>query len=733
MSAPFNVLSAKILVVDDQDANVKLLEYMLLDAGYTSVTSTTDPRKVHDLYRANRYDVVLLDLHMPYMDGFEVIEALKTLEPEHYLQILVITAQPDHKLRALTAGAKDFVSKPFDHVEVLTRIRNMVTNSMLNKHLRASQDALERRSAELIAANRFMDSVIENIPNMIVVKSAQGLKYVRVNRAGEAMIGRSREEMFDKSDRDLFSEEEARSIEAQDREVLASQTVIDIAEESIRTPDRGTRILHTKRVPVLDEFGRPTHVLSISEDVTERIGQDKEIRRLNAVLAERAQHLEASNEQKQAALNYAAKFDLLTGAPNLSSFLDAVGKELESHVRANEKLALVIMDIRHFGRINDSFGKAMGDRILTLVAKRLGNGRHVGCARISGNSFALALAHLQNDGEVAPALMKHVLQPFHQPFLVDGHELTVAARCGIALFPGDGLTTEEVFRNAEAALKKAKLQGDEYVFYTSDLNARVVEQISLESELRKAISDQHFVLHYQPKVDTATRRLTGFEALIRLNSPTRGLVPPCEFIPILEETGMILEVGSWVLRQAAGDYCEWRRKGLNPPAIAVNISAIQLRQPDFVESVWEMCRKGYEEAPAINLEITESVLMDDIDRIIPALQKLRDAGYGISIDDFGTGYSSFSYLTKIPLTEIKIDRSFILNLDTEQNRNIVSTIILLAHSLKLSVVAEGVETEYQSIQLHSMQCDETQGFLTGKPMPKEAAELLLAQASTPTP
>lgn len=726
MNVPVDILNAKILVVDDQEVNVALLEYMLAGAGYTSVSSTTDSRKVFDLYKNNRYDAVLLDLNMPYMNGFEVMESLKTIEAEPYLPVLVITAQPDHKLRALQDGAQDFISKPFDYIEVLTRIRNMLAIRLLNKNLRNSQEALERRSAELSSANRFMDSVIENIPNMVFIKDARNLRHIRLNRAAEEMIGCSREEVIGKTDHDLFPKEEAEFFEAKDRDVLNSQSVIDIAEESISTRDKGARILHTKKVPIFDEHGKLSHLLGIAEDVTERIAMEKEVRRLNAALAERAQHLQASYEEQQAALNYAAMFDMLTGAPNRSFFLQAVERTLQSHARTNTKLALVILDIRHFGRINDSFGKAGGDELLRLIATRLGKGSPSGCARISGNTFAIALSALQSDGDVAPALKKYVLEPLGQSFLIEDRELMVTTRCGIALFPGDGQDIEGLFSNAEAALKSAKVQSEEYLFYTSDLNARVAEQLSLESELHKAIIDRQFVLHYQPKIDTGSGRLTGFEALIRWNSPKRGMVAPAEFIPILEDTGMILDVGKWVLQQAAADYRLWRRIGLNPPPIAVNISAIQLRRPDFVETILEICQRENEEPAAIDLEITESVLMEDIDRIIPLLQKLRNAGCGISIDDFGTGYSSFSYLTKIPLTAIKIDRSFIKNLTTEHSHNtIVSTIILLAHALNLTVVAEGVETEQQRIQLQLMKCHELQGYLLGKPMLAKDIEILL--------
>lgn len=432
---------------------------------------------------------------------------------------------------------------------------------------------------------------------------------------------------------------------------------------------------------------------------------------------------------QQEALNYASLFDMLTSLPNRQLFFERSAQLIQSNIRSNTKLALAVIDIRRFGMINDSFGKASGDQILKVIAERLNKGAPVTCGRIGANTFAVAISDLLNDGDVAHALHDYVITPFNQPFSVGDQELTITARFGVALCPTDGTQIDELIGNAEAALKKAKLTGNEYLFYTPDLNARVSEQITLENQLHRAVTDNQFVLYYQPKVAATDGSLIGFEALIRWISPERGFVSPLDFIPILEETGMILDVGTWILQQAATDYRTWHKKGLNPPPIAVNISALQLRRMDFVEVVKNAVAPLHDQIPAeIDLEITESVLMENIDLVIPSLQKLKDAGFHIAIDDFGTGYSSFSYLTKIPLNLIKIDRSFITDLMTQQGQiSIVSTIILLAHALNLKVIAEGVETEEQRAQLQLMGCDELQGYLLGKPMPGKDIEALLAK------
>ncbi|PPC93701.1 MAG: hypothetical protein CTY33_07135 [Methylotenera sp.] len=448
-------------------------------------------------------------------------------------------------------------------------------------------------------------------------------------------------------------------------------------------------------------------------------------------------------QEKQAALNYATLFDILTGLPNRQLFLERADHEIQSNAQAHTFLALLLIDIRHFGMINDSFGKIKGDQLLQMIAQRLSTDQPVNIARISGNSFAIAISGLHNEAEVAHALQQYLVEPFNIAFLIGDQELNVSTRCGISVFPTDGREVDVLISNAEVALKKAKLSGTEYVFYTSDMNARVTEQLLMESQLRQAITENQFVMYYQPKHAANSGRLVGMEALIRWISPERGFVPPLEFISILEDSGMILEVGKWLTRQAATDYLQWKKLGLNPPPIAVNVSAAQLKDPDFVNvirnSKWghideaalsndKIITYSREESAALDLEITESVLMENIDSLIPILQQLQDEGFHISIDDFGTGYSSFSYLTKIPLNSIKIDRSFISELNSNADqRTIVSTIILLAHALKLKVIAEGVETQEQRAQLILMGCDELQGYLLGKPMPSNDVEAWLNQ------
>jgi EAL domain-containing protein (putative c-di-GMP-specific phosphodiesterase class I) len=343
-------------------------------------------------------------------------------------------------------------------------------------------------------------------------------------------------------------------------------------------------------------------------------------------------------------------------------------------------------------------------------------------ARLSGDVFAIIVPDVASAEELARYIAPRLADFFATPCRVAGEELAVSGRVGIALYPEDGADGDALARNAEAALKKAKSAGERYLFYEQRMTERVSERLGLENKLRRALENAEYLLHYQPKVELATRSLIGVEALLRWNNPELGLVPPLRFVPLLEETGMILEVGSWALRQAAADFRAWTRLGLKVPRIAVNVSAIQLRQRDFVRLVEEAISDG-SAAAGIDLELTESLLMEDIEANIEKLNRLRALGLEIFIDDFGTGYSSLAYLAKLPVQALKIDRSFIASMQADANAmTIVSTMISLAHSLHCKVVAEGVETEAQAQILRELACDEMQGYLISRPLP--VADLL---------
>lgn len=429
-------------------------------------------------------------------------------------------------------------------------------------------------------------------------------------------------------------------------------------------------------------------------------------------------------------LSYLAYYDALTGLPNRTLFTERLNHRLRVARHNGTKVAVVLCDVKRFRLVNESFGRPAGDALLREVADRTSRNwpSPDSVARINADCFGGTLTDFQDEATVAHAVERALKAMTEEPCSVGEKDLRISTTAGIALFPADGGDADTLFGNAEAALKKAKASGDRYLFYQPSMNARVADILLLENRLRRAVEREEFVLYYQPKLNLATESISGLEALIRWKDPDNGIVAPGTFIPLLEETGMILTVGAWAVRRALSDHREWRRQGLQPPRIAVNVSAVQLRKADFVASARAAVAGSGAESHGLDLEITESLIMEDIEDNIGKLEALRGMNIRIAIDDFGTGYSSLSYLARLPVEFLKIDRSFIITMvDHPDSMTIVSTIISLAHSLNLKVIAEGVETEEQARMLKRLECDEVQGYLFGRPMPFEGITALLAR------
>ncbi|TMH44265.1 MAG: EAL domain-containing protein [Betaproteobacteria bacterium] len=435
--------------------------------------------------------------------------------------------------------------------------------------------------------------------------------------------------------------------------------------------------------------------------------------------------------RKAQKLDYLSYYDPLSGLPNRTLFHERLKLQLEEAARKGERVALQILDVERFKSVNDTLGRQAGDGVLVDLARRIQQGALPTSwfARLEADHFAIVMPGVSAGEQVARRTEQRMTEVFGVPFEIGEAKLRLAARVGIALFPDDATDAEALLRNAEAALKKAKAIGERYLFYTQEMTARIAEKLALENRLRQALEKDEFVLHYQPKVDIEARTVMGMEALIRWQSPELGLVPPLQFIPLLEETGLILPVGAWALRRAALDHRAWVEAGLKPPRVAVNVSAIQLRQRDFVEAVERSAADGVS-PPAIELELTESLVMEDIEASIDKLTALRRLGIGIAIDDFGTGYSSLFYLARLPVEALKIDRSFVATMVQDPSTmTLVETMISLAHSLRLKVIAEGVETEEQATILRRLRCDQMQGYLFSRPIAREQMAALLASGS----
>ncbi|MDP2155400.1 MAG: EAL domain-containing protein [Sulfuricella sp.] len=450
-----------------------------------------------------------------------------------------------------------------------------------------------------------------------------------------------------------------------------------------------------------------------------------ELRETEKLLAEKSLHLEKTlRTHKEAEQNLVqmTNFDVLTGLPNRFLFLDRLGHAISRSARSHRMVAVMLLDIDNFKNINDTLGHTHGDLLLQDIADRLRR-----CvleddtlARIGGDEFAIVLEGVSEIEEIALIAQK-IVDIFSLPFTPSGQEIYVTPSMGITIYPMDGHDSDSLLKNADAAMYSAKEYGrNHFRFYTTDMNALAIERFAMEGALRRAMEREEFTLHYQPQVDIKSGRVVGVEALLRWNHPERGLVPPNEFVPLLEENNLIIPVGEWVLRTACAQCRAWQDAGLPPLRMAVNLSARQFRQDTLVEMIDSILRETGISPKLLELELTEGLLMENTSETSMILGQLKSRGVQVAIDDFGTGYSSLSYLKRFPIDRLKIDRSFVRDIITDSNDAAIAVaVISLGRSLGLSVIAEGVETGDQLEFLGVQKCDEYQGFHFSRPVPPE--------------
>jgi len=432
-------------------------------------------------------------------------------------------------------------------------------------------------------------------------------------------------------------------------------------------------------------------------------------------------------------IRHQAFHDALTGLPNRMLFKDRLALEIARAKRNKQMLAVLFLDLDRFKLVNDTLGHDMGDQMLKIIARRLvGYVREDDTvARLGGDEFTVLLPEILQ-AENAVKVARKILRAIREPVHIGVHELYISTSIGIALYPNDGEDAESLLKNADTAMYRAKENGkNNYQLYTAAMNAKAFERLAMENGLRRALDRNEFVVYYQPKVNMNTGKIIGMEALVRWQIPGRGLILPGDFIPLAEDTGLIVPIGEWVLRTACAQNKTWQDAGLPPLRVAVNLSARQFQLQNLVEVVSRILRETGLEPRWLELEITESVAMQNAEYTVKMLHELKDMGIQLAIDDFGTGYSSLNYLKRFPISKLKIDKSFVSEIGTEQdNEAIASTVIVLGQSLKLGVVAEGVETKAQYDFLRQHQCDEMQGYLFGKPVPPDRFEEMIRRKST---
>ncbi|MGB5247324.1 MAG: EAL domain-containing protein [Woeseia sp.] len=682
MNLPGLKNQSPLALVADDDATVRTIMGQVLEQAGFRVEEASDGRMALERFAECRPDVVLLDVEMPYVDGYTVCQRIRMLDELRDTPIFIMTGRddPESIQQAYDAGATDFVSKPIAWTTVPHRVRFV---------LRAS------------AALNEIKGLVRAMPDKIFILNAEGELHSTLEdtRTGQPTVA------------DLVSTGSFVDIFPEDcRDQLKQNVVTALAsgqpQISEHTIDDGNTHLET-RVVSRDH----NTAIAIVRNVTSR----------------------KENEDRIYDLAY---YDGLTGLPNRQLFQKILDDAILDEAREGGQFAVLFVDLDRFKRINDTLGHSIGDSLLRLVGKRLqkctANYQSLGSvevARLGGDEFVVLLRGVRSPDD-ASAAAKSVVTALSRPMTCEGHRLVVTPSIGITMYPQDGDSSEALLMNADSALYRAKSSGrNTHRFFTDTMRIQSVNRLDLENELREATGAGHFTLHYQPKVDVQTWNVVGLEALIRWQHPERGFISPAEFIPVAEECGLIVPIGAFVVREACRQIASWRNTSLQDIPVSVNVSSEQIYTDELIETVTNALDANSVDAGLLELEITESLLMRDIDSTIACLNEFKELGLKISIDDFGTGYSSLSYLRRFPIDTLKIDRSFVKDLHVDgDDAAICAAILAMARRLNLNVVAEGVEIAEQLEFLRDHGCNQIQGYLYSKPLPADELEQMMEKA-----
>lgn len=666
-----------LLLVDDEPQISQSLSRLLRQDDYRILTADSGPSGLK-LLEDNEVQVIISDQRMPQMTGSEFL----TITKEHYPQTvrIVLSGYADFSAvtEAINQGAiYKFLCKPWDDELIRAHVLEAFKRS-----------ELEWKNEQL---TKIFDSTIEGI--MI---TDQDHVIQSVNPAFETITGYARHEVMGKTPECLYSDRHDTEFYAVIHEAL--KTTGQWYGEIWRCRKDGTVYPEwVSNTALYDLKGNISQYVYLFIDITEQ-------------------------KKNEARIEYLAFHDELTGLPNRLLLNDRLTIALAQAKRNQWRAAVVFIDLDRFKNVNDRLGHDVGDRLLQGVTQRLKALTRVDdtLARLGGDEFILLLPKLDQNSGIHRVVHK-ILASFKAPFLVDDHELHVTPSIGVSVYPEDGENGELLMKNSDIAMYHAKDQGrNAYQFYASSMNTPVVENLALESDLHKALKQQEFVLYYQPQADAKTGKIIGMEALIRWQHPKLGFVSPDRFIPLAEETGLIHDIGAWVLRTACEQNYRWQEQFGRHFRVAVNLSSRQFQQADLVEMILEALIYSRLNSTSLEIEVTEGLLLQDTSHNITNLRRLNDHGIQLSLDDFGTGYSSLSYLRLFPFETLKIDQSFVQEItQVHRSASIVRAIIAMAHNLKLKVVAEGVETPEQLAFLRSQQCDMVQGYLIGKPLPAD--------------
>ena len=685
----------RALVVDD-DVGVRMLTREALEQLDLIVDEASNGAEALEIFEQSQPSFVLLDVQMPKMNGFEACSRIRSLPGGADTSIVIITSRDDYAsiLQAYESGATDFMTKPVKWPMLVHRVRYL---------LRAQEAFRLSRENEARLSESQRIAHLGNLDCDIDSDTAQW------SEETYHILGLSSE--FSTASYKTFLQ----AVHPLDREAV-SRAVVNAMEESntysiehrILRPDGDERTLHTQGKIEYDNSGRPARMRAVVQDISERKNAEERIYRLSF-------------------------YDELTGLPNRELFLEHAKRAISGAQRSGFRVVVIHVNLDRFKRINDSLGHAGGNELLKIVADRL-----AACirqsdlvakaqvavdvrqtlARPGADEFMVLLTGLLHS-EGAANFVSRALKQLTQPLAVANQELFVTGSVGIAVYPEDGDDMDTLLKNADIALNHAKQAGGNcFRFYSVNMNNRALERLSLEAKLNHAMQRGEFELYFQPQTDLSSGQTVGLEALLRWNSADHGQIPPGQFIPVAEESKLILDIGEWVLAAACNQLDAWQRDGYALVPLAINLSPHQFVERDLVQTIDQTLSASTFDSKYLELELTESAIMRDVEQTQRKLHRLKELGLKIAVDDFGTGYSSMSYLKRFPLDTLKIDRSFVLDLGLDPNDTaIIEAIIALTKSLGLLTIAEGVETADQRNILAELGCDWMQGYLISRPVP----------------
>ncbi len=689
------------MVVDDDPTMRLMLESTLAKAGMRTA-AFGDARSALATFESLAPDLVLLDIGLPDIDGCALCSALRAMPSGADTPVLMLTGQDDAASveRSYESGATDFIVKPINWEILVHRVRYILRSAHALADVATSRERLADAQRVAGLGSWEWDVVRDRFQCSDEARRILGLTPDRLTATLDDFLSQ-----IDSAGRDLLKARLVESAEA-DGEIEFEQSVSDA--------EGARRLLHVSGQTRQGASGSAALIHGTVQDVTERRSAEERIRHL-------------------------AYHDSLTGLPNRTWLREELDRALARAVRHGRVLAVMFLDIDHFKRINDTLGHSVGDQLLSGVADRLRHGLRrddmlartfddpdVALSRLGGDEFCIVLSEL-DDPKSAATTAQRLLQSFAAPFVLAGRETVISPSIGIAVFPDDASDAEGLIKAADTAMYHTKKEGrNNFCFYSPSMNARTLQRLTLESALRRAIEREQLVLHYQPVVAVETGRIEGFEALVRWQHPEAGLMLPGSFIDIAEESGLVVPLGEWVLEQACAQSSAWLAEGLPAHTMAVNVSGEQFRSASLIGTVRRVLDSSRIHPANLKLEITESVLMRNLDVTLRNLASAREMGVRLSIDDFGTGYSSLAYLERFPVDELKLDRSFVVGMiGNARNLAIAKAVLRLAHDLALSVVAEGIEDAPQRDLLKRLRCPLAQGYYYSRPQPADAITALL--------